>query len=286
MWLLTRSTQALLRLAGTRSDDAEPVTEEEIHAMLAEGTSAGVLEEQEHSMVRNLLRLDEREIQSLMVPRSEVVWLPQDASQAQALAIMEQEPHRYYPVARGSLSEVRGLLNATAWLAAALTGRAAAPGQQPLIDPLYVPETITGLELLENFRSAQVLVALVTDEYGEVQGLVTLRDLLEAITGELQLSDAQAAWAVQREDGSWLLDGHIPVHELKDRLGIKELPDEDRGRYHTLSGLLMLLSGRMPTTGDVLEFGGWRAEVVDMDGRSIDKVLASRIEATSHGELG
>jgi putative hemolysin len=142
--------------------------------------------------------------------------------------------------------------------------------------PLYVPETITGMELLENFRSSDVHMAFVIDEYGEVQGIVTLQDLIEAITGEFHPRDPETSWAVQREDGSWLLDGHIPVPELKDRLGLDTVPEEERGRYHTLSGMIMLLTGRLPKVADSVRWEGWKLEIVDMDGRTIDKVLAVR----------
>ena len=147
---------------------------------------------------------------------------------------------------------------------------------------LYVPETITGMELLENFRSSDVHMAFVIDEYGEIQGIVTLQDLIEAITGEFHPRDPETSWAVQRDDGSWLLDGHIPVPELKDRLSLDTVPEEDRGRYHTLSGMIMLLTGKLPKVADTVEWENWRLEIVDMDGRTIDKVLASKTAAQTH----
>ena len=145
------------------------------------------------------------------------------------------------------------------------------------LPPVFVPETLTGMELLENFRgSGGQHVAIVVDEYGEVQGMVTMTDLIEAITGEFKPHRAEDAWAIQREDGSWLLDGLIPVPELKDRLHLKELPEEDRGSYQTLSGMMLLVLGRLPRTGEYVSWGGWRFEIVDLDGRRIDKVLATR----------
>jgi len=140
-----------------------------------------------------------------------------------------------------------------------------------------VPETLTGMELLDNFRSSNVHMAFVIDEYGAVQGIVTLQDLIEAITGEFQPRDQHTSWAVQREDGSWLLDGHIPVQELKDRLDLDGVPEEEKGRYHTLSGMLMLLIGRIPVVAEAVLWEGWRFEVVDMDGKTVDKVLATRL---------
>ena len=140
-----------------------------------------------------------------------------------------------------------------------------------------MPETLTGMELLDNFRSSNVHMAFVIDEYGAVQGIVTLQDLIEAITGEFQPRDQHTSWAVQREDGSWLLDGHIPVQELKDRLDLDGVPEEEKGRYHTLSGMLMLLIGRIPVVAEAVLWEGWRFEVVDMDGKTVDKVLATRL---------
>jgi putative hemolysin len=139
---------------------------------------------------------------------------------------------------------------------------------------VFVPETLSGMELLDHFRASGAQLVFVVDEYGEVQGVITVRDVLEAITGEFAPPAAEDAWAVQRDDGSWLFDGLIPVPELKDRLGLKELPEEDRGRYNTLAGMIMLLLGRLPRTADSVEWEGWRFEVVDLDGKRVDKVLA------------
>jgi putative hemolysin len=282
--LLSISTTALLRLLGQRDTSASPVTEEEIHAVLAEGTSAGVIESNEHAMVRNVFRLDDRRIGSLMAPRADIVYLRIDEPFEAHLARIEASGHARFPVVRGGLENVLGIVNARQWLARALRGEDRALERQPLEPPLYVPETVTGLELLDNFRDSDVQMAFVIDEYGEVQGIVTLQDLVEAITGEFRPRDPETSWAVQREDGSWLLDGHIPVPELKDRLQLDAVPEEDRGRYHTLSGMLMFLTGRLPKLADSAQWEGWRFEVVDMDGKTIDKVLAERIPAPAPPE--
>jgi len=275
--LLSVSTRALLRLLGVKEGNVNAVTEEEIHAMLAEGTSAGVIESHEHAMVRNVFRLDDRQIGSLMVPRSDVVVLDLEESFEVNMARVESSEHSRFPVVKGNLGNLQGVLNARQWMAQALRGAARELAEQPLQQPLYVPETITGMELLDNFRLSDVQMAFVIDEYGELQGIVTLQDLIEAITGEFQPRDPETSWAMQREDGSWLLDGHIPVPELKDRLNLDSVPDEERGRYHTLSGMLMLLTGRLPRVGDCATWEGWRLEIVDMDGRTIDKVLATKL---------
>ncbi|WP_067061085.1 hemolysin family protein [Roseateles chitosanitabidus] len=282
--LLSGSTNALLRLLGVKASSAFNVTEEEIHAVLAEGTSAGVIESHEHAMVRNVFRLDDRQISSLMVPRSDVVSLDLNATMEESLARIEASDHALFPVVRGTgLNDIVGVVNARQLLSDLLRHR------QPRLDerlapPLYVPETLTGMELLANFRSSEVHMAFVIDEYGEVQGMVTLHDLVEAITGEFQARDPASAWAVQRADGSWLLDGHIPVPELKDSLTLDAVPEEERGRYHTLSGMMMLLSGRLPREADAVEWEGWRFEIVDMDGKTIDKVLATRMEEVADAQ--
>ncbi len=277
--LLTISTHFLLRVLGVKDGNPNPITAEEIHAMLAEGTTAGVIESHEHDMVRNVFRLDDRQIVSLMVPRSDVVLLDAELPFEENLRRIEESDHARFPVVRGGLDNVLGILNARQWLSRALREDQRDLSRELLTQPLYVPETLTGMELLDNFRSSDMQMAFVIDEYGEVQGIVTLQDLIEAITGEFQPRDPQTSWAVQREDGSWLLDGHIPVPELKDRLDLSSVPEEERGRYHTLAGMLMLLSGRLPRVADTAEWEGWKLEIVDMDGRTIDKVLAQRLPA-------
>jgi putative hemolysin len=275
--LLSASTRALLRLMGVKETKGTPVTEEEIHAMLVEGTSAGVIESHEHTMVRNVFRLDDRQIGSLMVPRADIVCLDVDDSFEDNLRHIEESDHARFPVVQGGIENILGVINARQWLARALKDKSQSLREQALQSPLYVPETITGMELLDNFRLSDVHMAFVIDEYGEVQGIITLQDLIEAITGEFQPRDPETSWAVQREDGSWLLDGHIPVPELKDRLGLEEVPEEERGRYHTLSGMIMLLTGTLPKVADSVLWEGWKLEIVDMDGRAIDKVLAVRL---------
>ena len=275
--LLSVSTQLLLKLLGVKDSNNNAVTEDEIHAMLAEGTSAGVIETHEHTMVRNVFRLDDRQIGSLMVPRADIVSLDIDAPFEDNLSRIQQSDHARFPVVNGGLENLLGVVNARQWLSRALQGESRSLAQQPLQPSLYVPETATGMELLDNFQSSDVQMAFVIDEYGQIQGIVTLQDLIEAITGEFQPRDPATSWAMQREDGTWLLDGHIPVPELKDRLGLDEVPEEERGRYHTLSGMIMLLTGRLPKLGDAVTWENWRLEIVDMDGRTIDKVLASRL---------
>ncbi|MGB0127233.1 MAG: hemolysin family protein [Rhodocyclaceae bacterium] len=285
--LLALSTDAVLRLMGKRSQLGPSVTEEEIHAMLEEGSEAGVIEQQERDMVRNVFRLDDRQIGSLMIPRADIVYLDVDLPMEENLKWVMDAEHSRFPVCRGGLHEILGVINAKQLLNQALKGGPTDLTSQ-LQAAVYVPETLTGMDLLEHFRASGAQMVLIVDEYGEVQGLVTLQDVLEAVTGEFTPRNQDDAWAVQREDGSWLLDGLIPIVELKDRLELKSVPDEDKGRYHTLSGLMMWLLGRLPKTADVATWEKWRLEVVDLDGKRIDKVLASRLpeslEASPDGD--
>jgi putative hemolysin len=271
--LLSGSTQLVLRAAGVTEKKEPSVTQEEINLMLAEGSSAGVIEQHEHQMVRNVFRLDDRQIASLMVPRSEVVCFDVDEPLLENLKRFEDSDHSRFPVVRGGWGEVLGVATARQLLAQTLRGEQ--PSLVGHLQPaVFVPESLTGMELLENFKNSGVQLAFIIDEYGEVQGIVTLQDVMEAITGEFKSHRAEDAWAVQRDDGSWLLDGLIPIPELKDRLSLNGVPEEERGRYNTLSGMLMLLLGRLPQTADRCEWEGWVFEIVDIDGKRIDKVLA------------
>ena len=275
--LLSICTNAVLRLMGISGGPTRSVTEEEIAASLEEGVESGVIEAQEHQMVRNVFRLDERQIGSMMIPRAEIVWLDAADPVEVQLTTIAASGHTRFPVCRGSLDDVQGVLNA-AKLLQPLAGGQPLDIAQHMAPAVFVPETLSGMELLEHFRASRTDLVFVVDEYGAVQGVITERDLLEAITGEFGAPSDEDAWAVQRQDGSWLLDGLIPVPEFKDRLELKELPEEDSGRYNTLAGMIMLLLGRLPRTADAVEWEGWRFEVVDLDGKRVDKVRVSRTE--------
>jgi putative hemolysin len=277
---LSLATEAVLRLFGIRSDMARAVTQEEIAASLEEGVDAGIIERQEHQMVRNVFRLDDRQIGSMMIPRAEIQWLELDQPLEAQVQHATESGHTRLPVCRGSLDDVVGVLGLHRLLAPLARGET--PDIATLIEaPVFVPETLSGMELLEHFRRASADLVFVVDEYGAVQGVITERDLLEAITGEFTTAADDESWAIRRSDDSWLMDGLIPVPELKDRLELKELPEEDRGRYNTLAGMIMLLLGRLPRTTDVVHWGGWRFEVVDLDGKRVDKVLVSPDEPHS-----
>lgn len=270
---LSASTQAVLKLLRIDTSRGRTITEEELAHNLEEGVDAGVIAHQERQMVQNVFHLDDRTLTSMMLPRPDIEWLDARLTPREALAEAAREgAHSWYPVCRGSLDDVVGVVSVAALLA--VDEHDVRPIEAHALTPAFLPETLTGMELLEQFRVQSTRMVFVVDEYGVVQGLVTPHDLLEAITGELQPVLQAEAWATRRSDGSWLLDGLMPVSELKARLDIRELPEEDRGRYNTLAGLLQSVSGQLPAVAERIECSGWVFEVVDLDGRRIDKVLA------------
>ncbi len=279
---LSLTTNALLRLFGIGRHQQATVTEDEIEAILEEGSVAGLIEAQEREMVKNVFRLDDRQLGSLMVPRSDIVFVNTNDTDEENLSLIVEGGRSRIPVCDEDLDNIIGIMNAKAALGVVARG-----GKLNLTDNLepamFVPETLTGMDLLDQFKATKSQIAFVVDEYGELEGLVTLQDILDALIGEMAPFDDESQAAVQREDGSWLLDGAIPIPEFKDCLGLESVPEEDKGKYHTLSGLILLILGRMPNPGDSVFWESWKLEVIDMDGKRIDKVLASRIE--THTEL-
>jgi putative hemolysin len=291
VYLLSAATAGVLTLLRIDTRGGPSVTEEEITASLDQGVDAGLIELHEHQMVKNVFHLDERSLTSMMVPRADIEWLDARTTVAQALAQVGQGgAHSWYPVCRDGLDHVLGAVSVGQLLDPKLDRQAL---METLAQPVpFVPETLTGLDLLAQFRRPSAgedtspgwrdhsrgRLSLVVDEYGVVQGMMTPRDVLEAITGELlQTSAPEETWATPRIDGSWLLDGLMPISELKARLGLTDLPHEDKGRYNTVAGLVLVLAGRLPRTGERFEGMQWSFEVVDMDGRRIDKVLAQAL---------
>jgi len=297
VWLLSFSTHAVLKLLRVDNSAGRSVTEEEIAASLEEGVDAGLIEEHEHQMVQNVFLLDDRLLTSLMLPRASIEWLDASDTVAQAIDKAGATGHSWYPVCQGSLDDVVGVVNVAKLLALRGQIHSASHGttdSTPTVEDrigayavpaVFVPETLSGMELLEQFRARSTRILLVVDEYGVVQGLMTPMDMLEAITGELQTGTQLDAWATRRDDGSWLIDGLMPVSELKARLDIRELPEEDRGRYNTVAGLLMSVSGHLPLTGEKIECTGWNFEIVDLDGKRIDKVLVTQNIVTNRTSL-
>ncbi|MCW8130942.1 MAG: HlyC/CorC family transporter [Planctomycetota bacterium] len=278
VWLLGASTSLILKLMRVRPPADAPVTEDEIKIMVEQATNAGVLEPAEQDIVKNVFRLGDTRVGGLMTPRSDIVWLDTARPLAENMARVAESHHSYFPVCQGSLDVVLGLASVKDLWAAADAHQPVDLGAR-LIKPLYVPESMTGLNLLELFKQARKHLALVVDEYGSIQGVVTVIDVLEAMVGDLPgVEEHDEEMIVRRADGSMLLDGLVPVGRFKEVFRIKALPNEDRGYYQTLGGFLMTQLGRMPRTTDSFEWGGFRFEVVDMDGNRVDKVMVTPLK--------
>ena len=273
--LLGLSTEFLLRALGMKPSTEPPVTEEEIRALIEQGTQAGMFEEAEQEMVERVFRLGDRRVSAVMTPRTEIVWLNREASAQEIRRTITESVHSRFLVADGSLDNVLGVVHAKDLLAHML-GEQVVNLEATLQQPLYVPESMRALKVLELFKQSGTHIALVIDEYGGIQGLVTPSDILEAIVGDLpEAGEEVEPLAVQRADGSWLLDGMLPVDEFKDLLDLGELPGEDQGIYQTLAGFVIMQLGRIPVAADYFVWEGFKIEVVDMDGNRVDKVLVT-----------
>ncbi|MHB0877219.1 MAG: hemolysin family protein [Anaerolineae bacterium] len=274
VWLLSASTDVVMHALGIRDYAQPPVTEEEIQVLVDQGTVAGVFEEAERDMVERVFRLGDRSVGSLMRPRTELEWIDIETSPEHILGILRESNYSRFPVGRGSIDEIIGIVQVKDLLGQCVAGEPL-DIQGNLIEPLFVPESMRVLQVLEQFRQVGQQLALVVDEYGLIEGLVTLNDVLEAIVGEIpQHDEEEEPLATQRDDGSWLMDGLLPVVELKDLLDVEEeLPGE--GEFQTLGGFVTSWLGRIPSVADHFEWGGLRFEIVDMDGHRVDKVLVS-----------
>jgi putative hemolysin len=274
--LLSKSTNLILGLLGISGNNNDsPITEEELKIMLKQGTEAGTFEEAEQDMVERVLGLSDRRVSQIMTTRPDVVWLDlEDSAEINRQKLIESN-HTRFPVCQGSLDEVLGVIEVTDLLADCLTGESF-DLTKDLQQPLFVPESTRGLKVLELVQQSGHHIALVVDEYGVIQGLVTRQDILEAIVGDLpQLDNIEDAQIVQREDGSWLIDGTVAIEDFKELFEISELPGEKQGNYHTLGGFIITHLGRIPGAADHFEWQRLRLEVVDMDGNRVDKVLVT-----------
>jgi putative hemolysin len=281
VWFLGASTEAVLRLLpGGRKSEEPPVTDAEIEILLDSGTQAGVFEEAERDLVGNVFRLGDRRVREIMTPRPQVVWLDTDDPPEEHWRKVISSRHSYFPVAHGDLDDLLGLTSIKDALARASLGSGSPPDlTADLLQPAFVPENAPALGLLETFERSGLRIAVVVDERGVFEGIVTLADVLEAIVGDLPDADEpdEGPSIVRREDGSWLVDGLLLADVLKDHLDLRELPREDEDLYQTVGGLVVTQLERIPTTGDGFVWEGLRFEVVDMDGRRVDKVLVSPV---------
>ncbi|MCP9840012.1 HlyC/CorC family transporter [Synechococcus sp. J7-Johnson] len=271
--LLGISTDALLRLLNVDPSAEPDITEEEIKALIRQGADSGVFEESEHDMVQRVLRLGDRTIKTMMTPRTEISWLNLESSLEENLTEVKESNHSRFPVGRGSLDDCIGIVRVRSLLTAQL-------GSDPLDlealcqPPLYVAESVRSLTVLEQFKRTGIHIALVTDEFGGVEGLVTLNDLMEGIVGDLPaLEDEEEPTFVIRDDGSWLVDGSLDINDFDDRIGSKLLGLEEQRQYHTMAGFVIHALECIPKASDHFNWHGYRFEVMDMDGKRVDKIL-------------
>lgn len=276
VWLLSRSTRLLMQILGLDKSNADKVTDEEIRHLVAESHEQGNLDADERNMLNRVLRLGDRTAESLMTPRTMIIWLDADAPIADNQAILRQHPFSRYPVYRKDDSDVLGVLESKA-----LVGRACDSNDEllkTLKTALFVSESTNALRLLEIFREEQQTLALVVDEYGDIMGMVTMSDLLGAVLGRIQSleSTENEPLVAIRADGSWLVDGRLAIEELRELLNLQALPGEDDSDFNTVAGMVIAHFGRIPHTGELFDFGVWRVEVIDLDGARIDKLLIGR----------
>jgi putative hemolysin len=273
VWLLGKSSNGVLRLFGVRRASRQSVTEEELKALLIEGAQTGVLEMEERDMIERVLRLADKPVRAIMTPRTELAWIDRTHPAKAIAAALKAAPHSRFVVCDKSIDNVVGVVQAKDLLDRILGGGELSVGAS-LRQPMVVPDTISALDALERLKSDSLGLALVMDEYGSFEGVVTAADVLQAIVGEASGPEHQEGVPGPEGDTTMTLDGMTPVDELKARLMLPDLPAE--GSYHTLAGLLLALLRRVPAVGDRIVFGGWRFEVLEMDGRRVDKVMAGR----------
>lgn len=270
--ILNKSASVVLRALRIPPSKEPLVTEEEIKVVMQQGAEAGVIEKAEHDTVRRLFRLSDRAVMGLMRPRHDIVWLDVDAPTELTMKLVAASSHSRFPVARGNLDNIVGIVKEKDLLACCMSGRPLnlTGVAQPA---LFVPGAVPAFRLLEMFKKSRTHIALVVDEYGDVEGLVTINDFFEDLVGEVASADEpQERHAVQHADGSWLIDGEMPVHDFKELLNLGQLPGEERGSYLTLGGFVMMQIGHIPVANESFEAAGLRFEVVGMDGKRVDKV--------------
>ncbi|MBW4662321.1 MAG: hemolysin family protein [Drouetiella hepatica Uher 2000/2452] len=287
VYLLGASTDFLLKLLRIRASEESPVTEEEIKALIRQGTQAGMFEEAEQEMVSRVFRLGDRSIKSVMTPRIDIDWIDTNAPIEDTQQLIKDSSYSRFPVGQGSLDNCLGVVRVRDFLSAYMAGQAI-DLQGMLQTPLFVSENTPALKVLETFQESGTHIALLTDEYGGIEGLVTLNDLVEAIVGELpSAEDLDEPMVVRRENGSWFIDGALSIDELRNLLNQEfsaraEISSQEFlaggevGNYHTLAGFVITALGRIPTSGDYFTWGNLQFEVVDMDGNRVDKVLVTR----------
>jgi putative hemolysin len=284
---LSFCTRTVMRLLGLDKNNESTITEDEIRLLVSESHEQGVIDSDERNMMNRVLRLGDRTADSMMTPRTRIAWLDADASVEENLATMRETPYSRYPVYRDSDSDVLGVLEVKTLLDRLDQVQPQLFGN--LRPAVFVSESTHALKLLEIFREEQQSLALVVDEYGDISGMVTLNDLMGAVLGRMQSGESSDAEAlvIERDDGSLLVDGSLPIDDLRDILGSRMLPGEEEYDYHTAAGMVIAQFGRIPHAAESFEWDGWRIEVVDLDGPRIDKLLLQRaVMASDHADGG
>ncbi len=279
VWLLGKTTEFALNVLGIRPSNEPPVTEEEIQLLIDQGTEAGVIQEAEQDMVEGIFSLSDSRVYSLMTPRTEITWLDIKDSPDQIRRKITESPYSRFPVCQNSLDAVLGIVKARDLLGPPSLSSEAFKLKDKLRPAFYIPETMLASRALEIFKEKNAELMLVIDEFGSLQGLLTLQDILEEIVGDIEVE----AQATQRQDGSWLLDGLLPVDDFKEIFKLDKLPHESE--YESLSGFVMMSLGRVPQATDHFEWNGLRFEVMDMDGRRVDKVLVTTLPSRSQAQV-
>jgi putative hemolysin len=272
VWLLGHATRVVLELFGPAGADRRAMSEEELKAMLVEGEETGVLETEERGMIERVLRLADKPVRAIMTPRTEIAWIDRTAPRAVIVSALRAAPHSRFVVCDGAIDNVAGVVQAKDILDRMLDGKEFSLAAA-LRQPIAIPDSVSALEALERLKSDMLGIAIVLDEYGSFEGMVTAADVLEAIVGDAEDTGPRDG-EVQAPDDEYELDGLMPVDELKARLHLPDLPNE--GSYHTLGGLILALLMRLPRMGDAIMFGGWKFEVLVMDGRRIERVRVRR----------
>jgi putative hemolysin len=272
-WFLEKSSALVLRLVPLRADETQAVTDEEITIMLREGAALGHFERTETAIVQMALRLDDRPVNAVMTPRTQVEFLDLGDSETENRRKIVASAYTRFPVMEGTPPQVMGIVEGKKLLAAALTGKPF-DLRSVLRPPLYVPASVTALRALEIFKASGEPMALVVDEFGELEGILTLHDIMTSLVGDIASPETPGSPSVvKRDDGSWLVDGMVPIDSVKDTIGLTNLPGEGEGDFHTLGGFIMARINRIPKVGDKTAVAGYRFEVVVMDGRRVDRVL-------------
>jgi len=278
VWVLSSSTDMILKILRVKDHATPAITDEEVKMLIREGTKTGAFEQAEQDIVERTMKLSDKKVNALMTTRKEIIWLDIDSPFKTIRNKITKNPHAHYPVCRDTIDKVIGIVQ-TETLLTDFLGEEKIDLKKILHKPLFIPESMDGLKVLELFKKSGIHMALVADEYGNTQGIVSLADILEEIVGNIPaINDLEEEEIARRDNGTFLVDGLVSIEELKDYFDIKKLPGEKTGTFHTVGGFVTSKIGRIPITGDNFELGGYKLEVMDMDGNRVDKVLVVPIK--------